>query len=123
MASKAVASAELPSAMLSSAVACDRSPSAIASSPSASDCSPIEIAPSMAMGGKPNELYGQVRDGAADIVWTLLGYTPGVFPRSEVFELPLVHAGSATDTTIALNASLEINICITRLNHQIISRT
>ncbi|MBB95206.1 MAG: C4-dicarboxylate ABC transporter substrate-binding protein [Rhodobacteraceae bacterium] len=68
----------------------------------------IEIAPSMAMGGKPNELYGQVRDGAADIVWTILGYTPGVFPRSEVFELPLVHAGSATQTTIALNASLDM---------------
>lgn len=68
----------------------------------------VEIAPAMAMGGRPNELYGQVRDGTADIVWTLLGYTPGVFPRSEVFELPLVHAGSATDTTIALNASLDL---------------
>lgn len=68
----------------------------------------IEIFPSMSMGGKPGELYGQVRDGTADIVWTLLGYTPGVFPRSEVFELPLVHAGSATDTTIALNASLDL---------------
>ncbi|WP_294611698.1 TRAP transporter substrate-binding protein [uncultured Roseovarius sp.] len=68
----------------------------------------VEIFPSMSMGGKPGELYGQVRDGTADIVWTLLGYTPGVFPRSEVFELPLVHAGSATDTTIALNASLDM---------------
>lgn len=68
----------------------------------------IEIFPSMSMGGKPGELYGQVRDGTADIVWSLLGYTPGVFPRSEVFELPLVHAGSATDTTIALNASLDL---------------
>lgn len=68
----------------------------------------IEIFPAMSMGGKPPELYGQVRDGTADIVWTLLGYTPGVFPRSEVFELPLVHAGSATDTTIALNASLDL---------------
>lgn len=68
----------------------------------------IEIAPAMAMGGTPPELYAQVRDGAADMVWTLLGYTPGVFPRSEVFELPLVHAGSATATTIALNASLDL---------------
>ena len=68
----------------------------------------FEIFPSMSMGGKPGELYGQVRDGSVDIVWTLLGYTPGVFPRSEVFELPLVHAGSATDTTIALNASLDM---------------
>lgn len=68
----------------------------------------IEIFPSMSMGGRPPELYSQVRNGTADIVWTLLGYTPGVFPRSEVFELPLVHAGSATDTTIALNASLDV---------------
>ena len=25
------------------------------------------------------------------MVWTLLGYTPGAFPRTEVFELPTVH--------------------------------
>ncbi|MEO3416685.1 TRAP transporter substrate-binding protein [Roseovarius sp. CAU 1744] len=68
----------------------------------------IEIFPAMSMGGKPNELYGQVRDGTTDIVWTLLGYTPGVFTRSEVFELPLVHAGSAKATTIAMNASLDL---------------
>lgn len=68
----------------------------------------VEIFPAMSMGGKPNELYGQVRDGSADIVWTLLGYTPGVFPRAEVFELPSVHQGSARDTTIALNASLDL---------------
>lgn len=68
----------------------------------------IEIFPAMSMGGKPPQLYGQVRDGLADIVWTLLGYTPGVFPRSEVFELPLVHGGSAKATTIALNASYDL---------------
>jgi len=68
----------------------------------------IEIFPSMSLGGKPPELYGQVRDGTADFVWTLLGYTPGVFPRSEVFELPLVHAGSARASTIALNKSLDM---------------
>lgn len=66
----------------------------------------VEIFPAMSMGGRPPELHSQVRDGVADIVWTLLGYTPGVFPRSEVFELPLVHRGSAVATTIALNASL-----------------
>ena len=62
----------------------------------------VEVFPSMAMGGKPPELYRQVRDGAADIVWTLIGYTPGVFPRSEVFELPTVHRGSAYATTLAI---------------------
>lgn len=62
----------------------------------------IEIFPSMSMGGKPPELYKQVRDGVADVVWTVTGYTPGVFPRSEVFELPTVHGGSARATTLAI---------------------
>ncbi len=67
----------------------------------------VEIFPSMSMGGSPPELYNQVRDGAADIVWTVLGYTPGVFPRAEVFELPTVHRGSALATTKAMNASMD----------------
>lgn len=62
----------------------------------------VEIFPSMSMGGKPPELYRQVRDGAADVVWTLIGYTPGVFPRAEVFELPTVHQGSARATNLAI---------------------
>ncbi|MEM7240916.1 MAG: TRAP transporter substrate-binding protein [Pseudomonadota bacterium] len=62
----------------------------------------IEIFPSMSLGGKPPELYSQARDGAADIVWTVTGYTPGVFPRSEVFELPSVHEGSAEATSKAI---------------------
>ena len=62
----------------------------------------IEIFPSMTLGGRPPELYNQVRDGFADIVWTLTGYTPGVFPRTEVFELPTVHRNSARATTQAI---------------------
>jgi TRAP-type C4-dicarboxylate transport system substrate-binding protein len=62
----------------------------------------VEIYPSMSLGGAPPELYSQVRDGVADIVWTLPGYTPGVFPRSEVFELPTVHRGSAEATSRAI---------------------
>ena len=68
----------------------------------------VEIFPSMSMGGKPPELYRQVRDGAADVVWTLIGYTPGVFPRSEVFELPTVHKGSALATTLAIQENLDL---------------
>ncbi len=68
----------------------------------------VEIFPAMAMGGKPPELYGQVRDGAADVVWTLIGYTPGVFPRAEVFELPTVHTGSAEATTKAIQANFDL---------------
>ena len=64
----------------------------------------FEIFPAMALGGKPPELYSQVRDGVADIVWTLPGYTPGTFPRVEVFELPSVHQGSAKATNLAIQA-------------------
>jgi TRAP-type C4-dicarboxylate transport system substrate-binding protein len=48
----------------------------------------VQHFPSMQLGGKPSELFDQAKDGVADIVWTVLGYTPGRFPKSEVFELP-----------------------------------
>lgn len=48
----------------------------------------IQHYPAMQLGGKPPELIDQVVDGVADIVWTVSGYTPGRFPRAEVFELP-----------------------------------
>lgn len=50
----------------------------------------IQRFPSMQLGGKPPELYDQVIDGVADIIWTVAGYTPGRFPRAEVFELPFI---------------------------------
>jgi TRAP-type transport system periplasmic protein len=50
----------------------------------------FQIYPSMQLGGTPNQLFDQAKDGVADIVWTLPGYTPGRFPKSEVFELPLL---------------------------------
>ncbi len=62
----------------------------------------FEIFPSMAMGGSPPELYRQARDGVADIIWTVLGYTPGAFPRASVFNLPSVHGGSALVTNLAI---------------------
>ena len=61
----------------------------------------VQLFPSMQLGGKPPQLFDQARDGIVDVSWTLLGYTPGRFPISEVFELPFV-AGSATATTNAL---------------------
>ena len=48
----------------------------------------IQRFPAMQLGGKPPELIDQAIDGVADIVWTVAGYTPGRFPRTEVFELP-----------------------------------
>lgn len=50
----------------------------------------IDRFPSMQLGGRPPELMDQAIDGVADIVWTVVGYTPGRFPRTEVFELPFM---------------------------------
>lgn len=54
----------------------------------------VQHFPSMQLGGKPPDLFDQAKDGVVDLVWTVLGYTPGRFPKSEVFELPF-SAGSA----------------------------
>ncbi|MEM7214538.1 MAG: TRAP transporter substrate-binding protein [Pseudomonadota bacterium] len=50
----------------------------------------VQHFPSMQLGGRPPELIDQAIDGVADIVWTVVGYTPGRFPRTEVFELPFM---------------------------------
>lgn len=60
----------------------------------------IEIYPTMQLGGRAPQLFDQVRDGVVDMVWTLPGYTPGRFPKLEVFELPFV-PGSARATSAA----------------------
>lgn len=49
-----------------------------------------QIYPAMQLGGTPPQLIDQVRDGVADIVWTLPGYSAGRFPAVEVFELPFM---------------------------------
>jgi TRAP-type C4-dicarboxylate transport system substrate-binding protein len=50
----------------------------------------VERYPSMQLGGAPPELIDQAIDGVADVVWTVVGYTPGRFPTTEVFELPFM---------------------------------
>ena len=51
----------------------------------------------MALGGKPPELYDQAKDGVVDLIWTVIGYTPGRFPATEAFELPFgMTTGEAT---------------------------
>jgi len=62
----------------------------------------IEIFPAMTLGGRPPELINQVRDGVVDIVWTVNGYTPGLFPRTEVFELPTVYTNDPVAANLAL---------------------
>jgi TRAP-type C4-dicarboxylate transport system substrate-binding protein len=60
----------------------------------------IELFPTMQLGGSPPQLYDQAKDGVVDIVWTLPGYTPGRFPRTEAFELPFI-AGNAEQNSVA----------------------
>jgi TRAP-type C4-dicarboxylate transport system substrate-binding protein len=50
----------------------------------------IQLYGSMQLGGKPSDLYDQVRNGVVDIVWVLPGYKEGLFPRIGVFELPFI---------------------------------
>lgn len=50
----------------------------------------IEHFDGMSLGGRPSDLMDQARDGAVDMSMTVVGYTPGRFPRTEVFELPFM---------------------------------
>lgn len=59
----------------------------------------IEHFDAMSLGGRPAELFDQARDGVADITMTLTGYTPGRFPRSEVFELPFIMKDSVATSS------------------------
>src|SRR5687768_11895 len=43
----------------------------------------LDILPSMQLGGSPQQLLDQARDGVADFVWTLPAYTAGRFPIVE----------------------------------------
>ncbi|WP_296424618.1 TRAP transporter substrate-binding protein [Yoonia sp.] len=62
----------------------------------------IEIFPAMTLGGRPPELIQQARDGVVDLVWTVNGYTPGLFPRTEVMELPTVFKNDPVAANLAL---------------------
>ena len=50
----------------------------------------IEHFDAMSLGGRPPELMDQARDGVVDLAMTVVGYTPGRFPQTEVFELPFM---------------------------------
>ena len=67
----------------------------------------IEIYPAMSLGGAPPQLFRQVADGVVDIVWTVNGYTPGLFPRSEAFELPTIFTNDIAATNLAMRDLFE----------------
>ncbi|MEQ3626644.1 MAG: TRAP transporter substrate-binding protein [Celeribacter sp.] len=70
----------------------------------------IEIFPSMTLGGRPTELVSQARDGVVDLIWVVNGYTPGLFPRTEVFELPTVYLNDPVATNLAMADMFEENL-------------
>ena len=61
----------------------------------------VEQFDAMALGGTPPQLVDQVSDGVVDLIWTVIGYTPGRFPTTEAFELPfMMTTGEATSRAI-----------------------
>ncbi len=67
----------------------------------------FELYPAMQLGGAPPELYDQAKDGVVDIIWTVLGYTPGRFPKSEVFELPFLITNGKDSSAAFYNYVME----------------
>ena len=66
----------------------------------------IEIYPSMQLGGSPFSLYDQARDGVVEFTQTVIGYTPGRFPKTETFELPFLMS-DVVSTSVALQKFVE----------------
>jgi TRAP-type transport system periplasmic protein len=62
----------------------------------------IDVFPSMQLGGAPAQLFDQVRDGLADIVWAVPGNTLGRFAKIEAFELPFAASRRALVNSRAL---------------------
>lgn len=69
----------------------------------------VQLFHAMQMGGSPPQLFDQARDGVADITWTVLGYTPGRFNKSEVFELPFMCKGGGEKCSRAFHEYVEKN--------------
>jgi TRAP-type C4-dicarboxylate transport system substrate-binding protein len=66
----------------------------------------VQLFNAMQLGGTPPQLFDQARDGMVDLTWTVLGYTPGRFNKSEVFELPFM-SGSAEQSSRAFQEYVE----------------
>ena len=69
----------------------------------------VEQYDAMALGGKPADLVDQARDGVVDLIWTVIGYTPGRFPKSEAFELPFM-VTNAEASSMAFQQYYEKNL-------------
>ncbi len=51
----------------------------------------FQFFPDMQLGGRPQQLLDQARDGRVDIVWAAPGQGRADFPLSALFELPFLH--------------------------------
>jgi len=67
----------------------------------------VELYPAMQLGGAPPTLYSQAEDGVVDLIWTVLGYTPGRFPKSEAFELPFLLTNAEQTSAAFYNYVME----------------
>ena len=67
----------------------------------------VELYPAMQLGGSPDSLFAQAQDGVVDVIWTVLGYTPGRFPKSEVFELPFMTGNAEQGSAAFYNYVME----------------
>jgi TRAP-type transport system periplasmic protein len=70
----------------------------------------IDFFPAMQLGGTPPQLFDQAKDGVADLVWTLPGYTPSRFPRTEVLELPFIASSSGLTNSLAAQELAETEL-------------
>jgi TRAP-type C4-dicarboxylate transport system substrate-binding protein len=68
----------------------------------------VQLFHAMQLGGTPPQLFDQAKDGVVDLTWTVLGYTPGRFNKSEVFELPFM-SGNAEQSSRAFWEYVEKN--------------
>jgi TRAP-type C4-dicarboxylate transport system substrate-binding protein len=66
----------------------------------------VQLFHAMQLGGAPPALFDQAKDGVVDLTWTVLGYTPGRFPKTEVFELPFM-SGNAESSSKAIQEYVE----------------
>ena len=69
----------------------------------------IQMFSAMQLGGTPPQLFDQAKDGVADITWTVLGYTPNRFMKTEVFELPFLTGLSSEASSKALYEYVQKN--------------
>ncbi len=69
----------------------------------------IEHFDAMSLGGRPPELMDQAIDGVADITMTVVGYTPGRFLKTEVFELPFMMTNPVA-TSMAFQDMVETDL-------------